>query len=164
MSDPVVLIAAGAVGGALVTGALQSVTARADRRRDGRNAARILYLQLYEADSAVGELRDRLDWREMITDWEGYGVTWREYRDQVGHVLTTPQHAIVHSAFASIASLARARHDDLTRWDPPIFSPEDELLRLYEATIANAEGICLAASFRWHERKARRRVLAPLKD
>jgi hypothetical protein len=163
------LVATIGVGGVLVgavgSGAVQAILARFDRRRGGRDAARVLYLELHEAGMAIHELRPRRDWDEMVTDWESFGTAWAEYRDQVTHVLSTPEFAHVDSAFACMRTLARAwRRDTLkpppTPGQPPNFDPSDEILARYLDVVEGAKRIVLGSSFRWWETRVRREALS----
>jgi hypothetical protein len=90
----------GVVVGAVASGAVQAALARAERRRDGRNAARVLYMQLHDAEKAVSDLRALRDWAEMITDWDAYAETWAQYRDPLASVLNT-------NAFAKVVARLR---------------------------------------------------------
>jgi hypothetical protein len=108
----------GLVVGAVASGSVQSYLSRSDRRREGRNAARVLYMQLHEAESAIEELRPRRDWDNMITEWAAFGTTWSQYRESVAHVLNTPRFVLVDSAFAATTTLARARTTCLSQRRP----------------------------------------------
>lgn len=150
--------------GAVGTGIVQYFLARLDRRRSARDAARVLYLELHEAESAIHELRPRRDWDEMITDWESFGVAWAEYRDQVTHVLNTAEFALVDSAFACMRTLARAWKRDTSKplpapGQPPPFDPSDEILARYFEVAQRAKRIVLKASFRWWEVRMRKKAL-----
>ena len=103
----------GLVVGAVGSGGVQAYLSRADRRRDGHHAARVLYVQLHDGEAAVATLRDLRNWEAMITDWDAYGAAWSEYRDRLTHVLNTERFATVNSAFQCMASLARGRNSDL---------------------------------------------------
>jgi hypothetical protein len=164
------LVAVIGVGGVLVgavgSGAVQATVARFDRRRSGRDAARVLYLQLHEGESAIHELRPRRDWGELITDWENFGVAWSQYRDQVTHVLNTPEFALVDSAFACMRTLAQACKRDMSKPSPasgqrPHFDPSDEILAICSEVVKRAKRVVLKASFRWWEVRDRRKALAP---
>jgi hypothetical protein len=151
--------------GAVGSGAAQATAARFDRRRAGRDAARVLATELHEAEYAIGELRPRRDWSQMITDWDGFEAAWRQYRDQLTHVLSTAEFAAVDSAFASMRTLSRAAKRDLAKpppaaGQPPHFDPSDEILVRYFEVVQRAKWIMLETSFRWREREARRRVVA----
>jgi hypothetical protein len=167
--DEPVLVAVIGVGGVLVgavgSGGVQAYLSRSDRRRDGRHAARVLYMEMHEGELTLLELRPRRDWNNMITDWDAFGVAWAQYRDQLTHVLSTERFAYVDSAFASIATLSRARTRDLAKappppGSPPNFDPPDAIVLLYLQVVQRAKRIVLKASFRWWEIWARRRALA----
>jgi hypothetical protein len=165
VAEPVLIGLGGIAIGALGSGSVQAYLARADRRRDGHHAARILYVQLHDAQAAIASVRQFRDWNRMITDWSAYGVAWAEYRDQVTHVLNTRRFATVDSAFACTTSLSRSREADLAEplaptGAPPNFGPPDPLLLLYFETVKRAKRIVLEASFRWWEIRARRKALA----
>ncbi len=156
----------GIVVGAVGTGAVQSVLARSDRRREGRNAALALYMKLHEAETAIEELRPRRDWDNMITDWTSFGPIWAEYRGALAHVLRTPDFVLVDSAFAAIASLSRSRERDAAKplpapSQPPNFDPPDFVLEKYGELAKGAKLIVLDASFRWWEVRAKRKALTP---
>jgi hypothetical protein len=76
-----VLVAVIGVGGVLVgaasSGLVQALLARAERKRDGRNAARVMSMELHDAEKAVSDLRELRDWTQMITDWDAYAETGR---------------------------------------------------------------------------------------
>jgi len=165
VTDPVYAAVGGVIVGALASGSVQSYLSRSDRRRDGRHAARVLYMEMYEAEATIRELRARRDWRAMITDWDSFGSAWSQYRDQVTHVLNTKSFAYVDSGFASMASLSRARQRDLAEplpapGAPPRFDPPDDILGIYLHTAQRAKRIVLKASLRWWEIWARRKALA----
>ncbi|MGD1057074.1 MAG: hypothetical protein ABR992_06615 [Solirubrobacteraceae bacterium] len=167
MTDPALVAAIGAGGvlvGAVGGGAVQSLVARTDRRRAGRIAARVLYTQLHGAETAITDLRPRRDWQNMITDWDAFGVAWDKYRDAVANVLTTPEFAIVDSAFACMASLSRAKTRDLAKPAPVAHAPAsfdtpDEILSGYQQTVHRATRIVLKASFRYREVRAKQKAL-----
>jgi hypothetical protein len=154
---------AGVVVGALASGSVQSYLARADRRRDARSAARLLYMQLHGARKAVDDLRPRRDWGRMITNWNAYGVAWERYSESLAHTLNTTSFHMVSAAFECIASLALARDRDM---DPTSqgaqlkFDPTDGLLAMYIDTIDAAKQILLRHSFRWWEHWARNKAMA----
>jgi hypothetical protein len=155
----------GLVVGAVASGSVQSYLSRSDRRREGRNAARVLYIQLHEAESAIEELRPRRDWDNMITEWAAFGTTWSQYRESVAHVLNTPRFVQVDSAFAATTTLSRARTRDLSKsapppGQPPSFDPSDLVLQNYAQIIQGAKRIVLKVSFRWWELRARRKALS----
>lgn len=163
------LVAAIGVGGVLVGavggGVVQATLARSDRRRDGRNAARLLYIQLHDAEKAVADLRELRDWNEMITDWREYGEKWERYSDALPAVLNTSEFTTVTSAFGCLASLGRSRDGDGQKPRPQPdgtanFGPEDALLGVYLKTVQRAKRIVLNASFRWWEIRAKREALA----
>ena len=165
--DEPALVAVIGVGGVLVGavggGAVQYFVARTDRRRAGHIAARVLYTQLHGAEASIGDLRPRRDWQNMITDWDAFGIAWDQYRDAVANILTTPDFAIVDSAFASIASLSRAKARDLAKpvplGVPASFDTPDEILGGYLETVQRAKRIVLKASFRYREVGAKRKAL-----
>jgi len=99
----------------------------------------------------------------MITDWDAFGIAWDQYRDAVANILTTPDFAIVDSAFASIASLSRAKARDLAKpvplGVPASFDTPDEILGGYLETVQRAKRIVLKASFRYREVGAKRKAL-----
>jgi hypothetical protein len=122
-------------------------------------------MALHEAEATIGELRDRQDWHDMITDWDSFATAWGQYRDQLTHVLNTKQFAYVDSSFACMASLSRARSRDLEQPSPapdkpPRFDPPDEILAIYLQVAQRAKWIVLTASFRWWETRARKEALS----
>jgi hypothetical protein len=155
----------GLVVGAVASGSVQTYLSRADRRRSGRDATRVLYMELHEAEAAIHELRPRRDWGLMVTDWESFGAVWSKYRDRATNVLRTPEFVAVDSAFACMATLARAWKNDLAKMPPgpghaPHFDPADKILALYYEVVKGAKRIVLKASFRWWEVRARRKALS----
>lgn len=155
----------GLVVGAVASGSVQSYLARADRRRDARSGARLLYMELHGAKSAVSDLRPRRDWSQMITDWNAYGASWDRHNEKLANAINTTRFHIVSSAFGCIASLARSKERDTSQpppepSEPPNFGPSDDLLAIYEANIEAAKRIVLKASFRWWEYRARKKALA----
>jgi len=166
--DEPVLVAVIGVGGVLVgavgSGGVQSYLSRADRRRDGRHAARIVFTTMHEAEATILAVRPRRSWEAMITDWESFGLAWSQYRDQLTHVLDTKQFAYVDSAFACMASLSRSRARDLAEAPPsgapPRFNPPDEILGIYLYAVQRAKLIVLEASFRGWQKRARREAVA----
>jgi len=155
----------GVMVGGIASGGVQSYLARADRKRDARSGARLLYMQLHDAQAAVNDLRPRRDWGQMITDWDAYGTAWDRHSEKLANSTNTIRFHVVSSAFGCIASLARSKERDTsqpspTSGEPPRFGPADDLLALYEANIEAAKRITLTASFRWWEYRARKNALA----
>ena len=160
----VIDVAGGAVLGAVASGSVQASLARGDRRRAGRTAARLLYLQLHGAHWAIEDLRERRDWNKMIIQWDEYGLAWERHGDALVQVLSANKAAYVTTAFECLASLARGRVSDLAQGIPTVgepwkFSPEDSLLIKYVKAAETAKLITLRASFRVWEFKGRKYAL-----
>jgi hypothetical protein len=119
-----VLVAMIGVGGVLVgaasSGLVQALLARAELKRDGRNAARVLSMELHDAEKAVSDLRKLRDWTQMITDWDAYAETWAQYRDPLASVLNTSGFAKVAAAFGCLASLKRSHKRDTQNPSPQL--------------------------------------------
>src|SRR5271165_2433431 len=165
VTDPVYAAVGGVIVGAVASGGVQAYLSRSDRRREGRNSALALYMKLHEAETAIEELRPRRDWSNMITDWSSFAPVWAEYRGGLAQVLRTPDFVLVDSAFAGIASLSRSRERDNAEpppapGQPPNFHPPDFVLEQYGALAQGAKLIVLNASFRWWEKRVRRKALA----
>jgi hypothetical protein len=164
VTEPALIAVIGVGGvlvGALASGSVQATLARAERRRYGRNAARVLYMQLHDAEKAVNDLRELRDWAQMITDWDAYSETWAQYRDPLASVLNTRDFAKVAAAFGCLASLSRSHKRDARQLGgTPGFDPTDEYLALCLKTVQDAKRIALGASFRWWETKERNKALA----
>lgn len=79
----------GILVGAVASGGVQAVLGQAGRHRSGRTAARLIYLQLTNAHSAVEDLRVRRDWNMMITQWDEYAVLWARYGEALLQSLST---------------------------------------------------------------------------
>jgi hypothetical protein len=153
----------GVVVGGLASGTVQSYLARSDRRRSGRNAARLLYMQLHNAEKALSDVRELRDWGKMITDWSAYGSAWDRHNEPLAHRLNTARFTAVSSAFACLASLSSSHDRNQRQAGPtaaPDFDPPDELLGLYLVTVQRAKRVVLKASFRWWEMRSRRKALA----
>ena len=155
----------GLVVGAIGSGAVQATVARFDRRRSGRDAARVLAMELHEAEHAIGELRPLRDWNRIITDWDRFEAAWQQYRDRLTHVVTTDEFGKVDSAFACMRVLSRAAKRDLAKPPPapgqrPHFDPSDEILAKFFQVVQRAKWIVLETSYRWWEQRAKRRVMA----
>jgi hypothetical protein len=154
----------GVVVGAVGSGAGQGYAARADRRRDGRHAARVLYVQLHSAQQCIEGIREERDWDEMVTDWSLYPAAWARYGDNLSHILSTIDFARVASAFECLTSLMNARaYDGAQPREPaagPVFNPPDDLLVGYVRSVNGAKRVVLDASFRRREIRTRRRALA----
>jgi hypothetical protein len=99
----------GVIAGAIVTGGIQSTVAWFDRGLAARSAARLLYMQLYEAQFAIEDLQERRSWEAMITDWTSFGKGWDRHCEDLARVLGTKDFLVVSSAFSSLANLARGR-------------------------------------------------------
>jgi hypothetical protein len=158
---------AGVVVGAVASGGVQATIASLDRRRAGRAAARLLFMQLQDARKAVADLRVRRDWQMMLTDWPAYDVAWREHSKELALALNdTYDFHHVSTAFACLRSIAGARDLDL-KMEMAIgeagFDPSDDTLDGYGRQIARAQEVLLHASFRFWEIRNRRRALAGLK-
>jgi hypothetical protein len=141
----------GVIAGALVSGGVQSAVSRVDRARDARSAARLLYMQLHEAQQAIEDLQDRQNWFEMITDWTSFGAAWERHCEALARVLRTVDFMYVSSAFACLASLGRARDRDLntaTGWSVP-----EGTLELYRANVQAAKRPILEAAFTRREKR-----------
>jgi hypothetical protein len=119
-----VLVAVIGVGGVLVgaasSGLVQALLARAERKRDGRNAARVLSMELHDAEKAVSDLRELRDWTQMITEWDAYAETWAQYRNPLASVLNTSGFAKVAAAFGCLASLKRSHKRDTQNPSPQL--------------------------------------------
>jgi hypothetical protein len=155
----------GLVVGTVASGSVQSYLARADRRRDARSGALLLYMQLHSARGAVSDLRPRRDWGQMVTDWNAYGASWDKHSEKLAGAINTTRFHVVSSAFGCLASLARSKERDTSQpppqpGEPPVFGPVDDLLAIYEANIEAAAKITLKASYRWWEYRARKNALA----
>lgn len=167
--DEPALVAVIGVGGILVgavgSGAVGATVARFDRRRAGRDAARVLAMELHEAEHAIGELRPLRDWSKMITDWDRFEPAWQQYRDRLTHVLTTDEFGKVDSAFACMRVLSRAAKRDLAKpppaaGQPPHFDPSEQILANFFEVVQRAKWIVLATSYRWREKQVKHRVMA----
>lgn len=79
----------GVIVGAIASGSTQAALARFDRRRSGRAANRILYMQLHNAESAIKDLRKVRRWSGMITDWHAFEKIWEQYREPLALALGT---------------------------------------------------------------------------
>jgi hypothetical protein len=99
----------GLVVGAVASGGVQSYLARSDRRRSTRRAARLLYMELHSAHTALEDLLKLQDWARMITDWDAYGQAWEKHSEALAGALNTRDFHIVSSAFSCLASVARSR-------------------------------------------------------
>jgi hypothetical protein len=173
----------GAVGG----GVVQALLARGERRRSGRAAAVVLYIELHDAEKAISDLCELRAWGEMITDWDAYAAIWALYRDRLASVLSTSRFAKVAAAFGCLASLKRSRQRDTQNSSPqplgapyaqagrlhghlrrsrqaeprkPPFDPSDEYLALYLKTVQGAKRVVLKASSCWWEVRRRKDALA----
>jgi hypothetical protein len=142
-----------AVGG-LLTGGIQAIGAWFDRRLAARTCARLIYMQLQDAQQAVEDLRQRRAWEAMNTDWRAYGVAWDQHSMSIARALMATQSLTIASAFQCIAGLARAETKD--RADAPegqtLFDPSDELLAGCLQQIKSAKYVALRASYLWVER------------
>jgi hypothetical protein len=145
----------GVVVGAVGSGGVQAYLARADRRRAGRIAARLLYMQLVGAVAAIEDLRRLRNWDELITDWEAYGSVWDRHSEKLTAVLSTKKSAQVSSAFECLASLTKARARAARHPAQPI-DPSDSLLASYLESVKVAERVTLDASFPWWELRTRK--------
>ncbi|MBA3809022.1 MAG: hypothetical protein H0X28_11635 [Solirubrobacterales bacterium] len=155
----------GILVGAVASGGVQAVLARSDRRRAGRTAARLVYLQLINAHSAIEDLRVLRDWNMMITQWDEYAVLWERCGDALVQFLSTRRATRVATAYECLATLARTRMRDAQEPAPahgqsPNFDPGAPLLERYAQVVERAKLISLRASFRWWEVKSRRALLA----
>lgn len=157
MAEPalVALVGVGSAAlGAVASGGVQAGLARVDRQRDTRSAARLLYMQLHDADGALEDLLQLSSWDAMQTDWEAYGRAWERHAEALAGALNTTDFHIVSSAFACLASVARssaaARRAKETT--PPVgtapsFAINANLFQLYRANVNAARKITLHASF-----------------
>jgi hypothetical protein len=93
---------AGLVGvgvGAVATGGIQAAAAWFDRRLTARSSARLVYMQLHDAQAAIEDLRERRSWENMITDWERYGNEWAKHSVPLARTLKTNKFLNVASAW-----------------------------------------------------------------
>jgi hypothetical protein len=149
---------AGLIGlgvGALVTGGVQAVSGSFDRRRAARSSARLVYLQLHDAQAAVEDLRARMSWEAMITDWQAYGVAWEKHATPISLVLKGNESLNIASAFHCLESLARSRAKDAADPVPEgqesNFNPSTEILDDYVKQIKAAKYLSLKAAYTWNE-------------
>jgi hypothetical protein len=162
---PAVELEAGLIGlvvGAAASGSVQSYLARADRRRDARSAARLLYMQLHGAQGAVEDLLKLQSWDQMITDWDAYGAAWEKHSEALARVLNTTDFHTVSSAFSCIASLARSRAAATRAKEAPppsgttpTFAVNTTLYIIYRANVEAAKVIVFRVSFTWWEVRRR---------
>jgi hypothetical protein len=147
----------GVIAGAVVTGGVQSASAWFDRRLLARSSARLLYMQLHEAQQAIDDLHERRSWEEMITDWTSFGAAWECHCEALARVLRTKDFLLVSSAFACLASLARARVKDADDSVPEgasrNYTVPDGTLELYRVNVKAAKRPILEAAFTRMEKR-----------
>jgi|HubBroStandDraft_1064217.scaffolds.fasta_scaffold119897_1 hypothetical protein len=151
---------AGLVGvgvGAVATGGIQAAAAWFDRRLTARSSARLVYMQLHDAQAAIEDLRERRSWENMITDWERYGNEWAKHSVPLARTLKTNKFLNVASAFHCMASLAQARikdeADPITEGQPSNFNPPTDRLDMYLLQVTVAKRPTLEAAYTWWEKR-----------
>jgi hypothetical protein len=151
---------AGLIGvgvGAVVSGGFQATSASLDRRRVARSSARLIFLQLHDAQAAVEDLRACMSWDSMITEWQAYGLAWEQHAAQIALVLRANECLNIASAFHCLASLARSRAKDAADPVPEgqaaNFDPSGEVLDNYVRQIQAAKYLSLKAAYSWREHR-----------
>jgi hypothetical protein len=162
----------GVIAGSIVTGGVQAVLARFDRRLASRSAARLLYVELHVAKELINELRNTPNWERLIVDWHEFGVVWAQHREALARVLTATDFLTVAQAFSSIGYLALARdkdaepsrEEDAEPSEPSPFgaSPQQfkipgEILDLYVWRAEAASLPLFKAALTWWEKRRERR-------
>jgi hypothetical protein len=155
-TDSAIIAVGGILVGALISGGLQALGARSSRARAARAAARILYLDLRNAEHAVRDLITSHAWDGLITDWSQFEDVWVRYQQPLATALGTDDFMYVSSAFQCINSVRLAHDTDLQT--PGQFDPTDEILRDYVSRIRRAQRIVLLKSFETLDRFGRRGV------
>src|SRR5580693_4886794 len=82
--EPVVVALIGvrsAILGVLASGVVQATLAQLDRKRDARNAARLLCMKLHSADMALKALEDHGAWVPPALDFGRYMTAWEQRAD-----------------------------------------------------------------------------------
>jgi hypothetical protein len=147
----------GVIAGAVVTGGVQSASAWFDRRRSARSSARLLYMQLHEAEGVLRELAERRSWEQMITDWASFGMAWERHSEALARVLSTEDFVTVSSAFACLANVARGRVWDAEQPESPsphaTFTVPNDVLSGYGANVRSARRAILEAAFTRREKR-----------
>jgi hypothetical protein len=127
---------AGALVGVILSGIVQRLLARLDRRIEARSAARILSMRLVNARTGISDLIAYKSWDALITDWKSFGKAWDKNNAALARVLGTDQFLKVAATFESIESLAQSRK--LAETHAAVFPPDDRLEGyLHDAEVAN---------------------------
>jgi hypothetical protein len=167
--SPALIGLIGVIAGALLTGGIQAVVGRNDRRLAARASARLLGMHLDEAREGIVVLHDTSRW-DPVTDWQGFATAWRDNSAALARTLGTVDFLVVARAFANITSLARARATQIeeremvfkgTLRSSPTRIPPFEVLDDFLATNHLAHETLLAASFTRRERRRGDDLSAP---
>jgi hypothetical protein len=162
---------AGLIGvgvGAIATGGIQAAAAWFDRRLTARSSARLVYMQLHDAQAAIEDLRERRSWENMITDWERYSNEWAKHSVPLARALKTNKFLVVASAFHCMASLAQSRakdeSDPVPEGQASNFNPPPDKLDMYLRQVTIAKRPTLEAAYTWWEKRKGedRRALAAI--
>jgi hypothetical protein len=155
MSNTALTAILAGLAGIVLTGGIQTGVSIANRLRQARTAARLLYMDLWWAGLAMGGARRRNRWNPLI-DWEMFTSTWPTNREPLATVLGTEDFLAVSAAFMAIDHLRRIRAADLAEQSsqvasPHIFNARDQI-ETYRAYVQRAMLIVHRASFTWRER------------
>lgn len=113
-------------------------------------------MQLHDAEVAIEDLKVRMSWESMITDWKAYAVAWDKHSVPLARVLATNSFLNVASAFGCLASLERARakdDDDAKRMVAEYFNPSADILDKYLRQVKAAKLPILKAAYTRSEKR-----------
>jgi len=109
-----------------------------------------LWMRLFHARIAVGDLSAYKDWDSLITDWQAFGDAWDKHNAALARVLGTEKFLDVASAFEGLASLAQSH--GFWKHHPTAVFPSAERLRGYERDIDAALLLVLKVAYTLKER------------
>jgi hypothetical protein len=143
----------GVVAGAVVTGAVQSLIARSDRRLSGRVSARLLHATVIRAVAAIQSVREAEAWDAAPSNWDYLPPAWEEHRVSLARVLSSGDFFIVSNWFSVVDATIDAYHAAIFS-DPPSPPTTEQLksLKLADVVGQQVQTMLSDAGRTWRDR------------
>jgi hypothetical protein len=153
----------GVIAGAVVTGSMQFLIARADRREEARASARALHSLVLRSRADVDLLirQKRWDADETEPDWTLFQSGWASFSDKLGRVIHADHYFVVVNYFLLIDQLGRTRSAALATDRPTMNKHHLESAEWVSKLAVQVNQILAGASKSWRERHGRSRLPEP---
>ena len=163
----------GVIAGALVSGGVQAALAYNARRLESRTAARMLYMNLFEAHSQMHRILAASDWRvssasdlEFGGSWQRFESSWEIHQEALARVLDADSFFSVTLALTSIKRTGVRQANRIQDFrergatSAPLNDVDKDSVRGSMTSIDTAEGVVWRSTRpRWRRKDFRRSPL-----